>query len=700
MKKIITSLFVFLLFHISPVFAELDIDPNNPLNLSSSYTLNTDYESYWVLENWKITGFAVYRYYNGKLILYYKWPTHSTAYSEEWTMNFSYDDWNCSSYSWNANYRCLSKQYYWEILDARIVWEDLIVDMENALMRCHMYSYWKYWRVWTPHCTAIWYKEGARSIFGSTLAIMTDYKWLKLTNTASAWAIVLKISKSDWTESYLHLNKTYKMSSFTPDNSAVFEEIDYDFQKVKWNWESYTFEWVVKKYEQCKTTQFEEIYNSPKFILPHSISELDVNNHWDSKNYSINYSLSLDPVQREKDWLYINFKNTDNLESDELNSWVKWETESITFDSELKQAYRNPLIEITWNNFNLTFTGAKVYLNPDCDWIKDTNYQEILSGINYESKDDNATKMCVVVDVGIFWDFTITDFKWGFKKTRTTEKQVCENSEWKLFIDDILQEWKKYTDYEEWKVYKDSIVVSKEKIEKDLISEQLKNLKLWQISNSSSIDNLSKELWEILKYNDFIEFYDFTVPMTPNLLITVPVIESSKNSMVKPWYKVAQLQIIEDKLWVTQDMPDNQNWKAFFTIMAAVIYLFARFLLTWLIFSIFWLFNYVIDYIWKLFMWNAHYGAWNGNIWSLWFFMTYIITKMLLFAKLLFYILGASWIFNIVTNQMTSYVSFLVASFWDYELFANFVNHFSLSLATCAILSILVILSTKYIKFN
>lgn len=636
MKKIILWIIIFLFVWLNQTFAYIE---------SWTYEVNHSNWNHYVVDYNKDTwNFLIY---------------------ENWILTDNKTNWNCW---WNidmlsiTNQGCLVKKWtkaIWVQFNNNWKNENNITDSNNIypILYQWQYSYWL--KIYT-------YKTIYHSLwnFWQPQQIMSPSRYNSLSTIPLQDTIIL-------------YNELAQPKSTIPENAVCTTET------VK----NYTESSLI--YNSTNDIKFEllenNILSSDKYNLVYST--------WTTINDTIYSYLDINNVEDliVSSWALIDDNIDIEFNSLELLPWLP----TIHYKWWLIQYFE---IKWEWNYFRAYINEWEYLFNAKyLEYNKRYFFKNALSEVNFEFKGSySITNKISKLD---YWELKIS----------FEDKEVCiiPDSE-EVYIEWELFDWTKNDLDNNWLSNQDlnsttTSVTANESLFNIVTENKLETVfDLDKTMDSWFTDKINEQISEKTNLNDYIEFWDLTIPNEPNLSISVPKVWLNSNWIIDiQWESQINFDIIEDRLWVLNwELEDNMWWKAFISIILAIIYLVLRLVVLRIMFYILTLFYRYIHELSKLVLWGTSLKYWSGNLWSMIPFIIYIVAVWATTLILLSYILASSSVFNKITDWLTTLFTFLSVNTWIYELFQNIVNWFAYWIIVATPIFIIYSLFKSFWKIN
>lgn len=362
-------------------------------------------------------------------------------------------------------------------------------------------------------------------------------------------------------------------------------------------------------------------------------------------------------------------------------------------------------VSIAWDNdedyFYVTDCSWYVFQNPkiwDDAW---SNEQQMFRFSEKYTFSEDYYNICFRFDTSWNSDLTINKFLiWTNSWIQFEETLVCaEDDTWDIYYgfaedgsDLVLFSW---PPEDIWKVT--DFIKSEEETLSLFWGNELSFIKPipnWTAQSLS--DELEWQFW-ILAY---LEFIDIRLPDIPNLSISVPMIGISPDFKIQLNTYPAEFLPITDTVGASSELNKDVQSRFFISFLLVLFYLSFRFLFLYLIFYIFTIFYKYLDFISVSLFWHGVQGASTWNVFSLAFYVFFLISIFSIFIVLFAYILQFDTIILMVIEYWDALISWLAVSFWDYNFYKNTINFFFSSLVLAFLSYILYQISAKYLKAN
>lgn len=218
----------------------------------------------------------------------------------------------------------------------------------------------------------------------------------------------------------------------------------------------------------------------------------------------------------------------------------------------------------------------------------------------------------------------------------------------------------------------------------------------WE-ENSVIKDKIS----EVTQIDDYIQFWDFTLPSDPSLIIELP-----KPKFNEYWVLYVDNEMIQTELSTINDNLNITTWEKsivwawFISLILAILYLIVRFIILTVIFFIPILLIKKTKFISRIFLWweTSSWVSWNA--WSSPVFIFYILALITTLWSIFAIISPSLLIFNVTTDYITAFFTFLAVNFWSYTIFYLIINTFSYWLSLSVIAYTTYVVMKNFFKLN
>lgn len=373
-----------------------------------------------------------------------------------------------------------------------------------------------------------------------------------------------------------------------------------------------------------------------------------------------------------------------------FRNWILWltdDTESISFLSENVFFWDNPTLTIESNSWSLT--NLKLFMDsyPVVEIATYNEDRQFIATYSIDNSDIVTFEPARTIVVH-FWRWLFTQkiskiIVWSFT-SEIVQKEFCTNEDtgqqtfdWEIFL---------------W----DSNNLPLSNLPDASENSRIQSTNPFINTIISPIDNIINNF-----LTDYIQFYDINIPTDyEDLFFDVPVLSINENMQITLETKQAEIPQITDNLNVVS-FERNEWWAKFIVFLLALLYISTRFILLWLIFSLFLMLNHFLEFIFKKFtglqsIWNMQWNVWTWAVF-LWFLSILFFTA---YISIFTSILPIIPFFNHVSHLLTVFFSFFANLFWEYIFFASIVNAFFTALISAIWLYIVTRMVIIFGKLN
>lgn len=236
------------------------------------------------------------------------------------------------------------------------------------------------------------------------------------------------------------------------------------------------------------------------------------------------------------------------------------------------------------------------------------------------------------------------------------------------------------------------------------------NIKLWfdfscniDFSKSASwtlINTLSGQVNSLTTLSNFTNYYNITLPNTPNLDLTIPYLYIDNSWWIAYSTATWNLSFATWSLLNKNHMTKNTDWKNFISFLLWIIYIVIRLVIIYWIIYIFKLFYETIKKLVENIFWLDLSWKWNGNFWSVFFYVAFLISVFSIFTWFYWLLPWLLPIINIINTIVTVIISSIAFNFFSYSVFQTTVNLFFVWVLSSFILYLLYLLANKFFRLN
>jgi len=330
----------------------------------------------------------------------------------------------------------------------------------------------------------------------------------------------------------------------------------------------------------------------------------------------------------------------------------------------------------TWGN--LQFITYDFWSENEIVWISDAQSDTWISKI--ELNNDGSYNTYTISPIEMFDEGL--DFSMGQNPLLVFDNSESELDFWYVRENELFNFWSTYTG---------NNPISTESGDND---SSWSGATLWGDTGSDSIDTILGTITSFFdnSVTDYIQFYDISIPLDyQNLYFDVPVISINEQMQLSLESVETQIPEITDNLNVVS-FERNESGAKFIAFLLALLYIACRFILIWLIFSLFFLLHHYLSFIFKKITGIDTSSMPEGNVFTLWIFLGFLILLITTaYISIFTAILPIIPFFDHIAHLLTIFFSFLANLFWEYAYFASLVNAFFLALSS----AVLFYISTK-----